>query len=93
MTVTLPAGFRDRSDSSIGGLSSVKLEVEHVRGMRACRPGARGSALLVDDQRFDANGLRRDTVVTKFGVNCRLASGRWSNLGGAARATVAATAR
>jgi hypothetical protein len=71
----------------------LKLEVEHVRGMPACSPGARGSATFIDNQRFDAAGLRRDTVVTKFSVNCRIATGRWSNLGAAARSTVTATAQ
>jgi hypothetical protein len=68
------------------------LEVKHVRGMRACSPGARGSALIVDDQRFHSSGLRRDTAVTKFGARCRIATGRWSNVG-TARSTVTTTAR
>ena len=71
----------------------LKLEVDRARGFRGCARGADGVATLIDDQRFDVAGLRRDAIVTTFGVDCRAASGRWSNLGGVARATVAATAR
>jgi hypothetical protein len=71
----------------------LKLEVEHVRGMPGCSQGARGSALLVDNERFGATGLRRDSVITRFAVNCRIASGRWSNFRGAARTAVSTTAR
>jgi hypothetical protein len=71
----------------------LKLEVERVRGMPGCSPRSSGSAILVDNQRFNATGLRRDTVVTRFSVNCRIGSGRWLNLGGAARSAVTATAR
>jgi hypothetical protein len=70
------------------------LKVERVRGMPACSPRARGYALIVDDQRFHATGLRRDTVVTAFRANCRIATGRWSNVGaGAPRSTVTVTAQ
>jgi hypothetical protein len=68
------------------------LKVERVRGLRACSRGAVGSATIVDDQSFHATGLRRDRLVTTFGANCRIAAGRWSNVG-AGRATVTATAR
>jgi hypothetical protein len=71
----------------------LKLEVEHVRGMLGCSQGARGSALLVDNERFGATGLRRDSVITRFAVNCRIASGRWSNFRGAARTAVSTAAR
>jgi hypothetical protein len=67
------------------------LTVEQVRGMLGCFPGARGSATIVDDQRFNAAGLRRDTVVTAFKAKCRIATGRWSNAGAArSHVTVAA---
>jgi hypothetical protein len=70
------------------------LKVKRVRGLPGCSPDARGSAMIVDDQRFHASGLRRDTVVTAFGANCRIANGRWSNVGaGAPRSTVTTTAR
>lgn len=69
------------------------LEVTRVRGLRSCSHHARGSAMLIDDQRFNSAGLRRDTVVTAFGGNCRVASRLWSNLGPLARVDVVATAR
>lgn len=73
----------------------LKLEVDRVRRVPGCLRGARGVATVIDDQRFDAAGLRRDAIVTRFGASCRAASGRWSNVGGrgAARSTVTATAR
>jgi hypothetical protein len=48
--------------------------------------------MIVDNQRFNATGLRRDTVVTAFGRNCRIATGSWSNVR-ASRSTVTVTAR
>jgi hypothetical protein len=68
------------------------VKVEQVRGIPTCSPGARGSALIVDNQRFNAAGLRRDTVLMAFGRNCRIATGRWSNTR-ASRSTVTVTAR
>jgi hypothetical protein len=91
--------FRVRSYriAAFGSPTRVRLglEVERVRGMSACSPRARGSAIFLDDQRFGAAGLRRDTIVTRFGANCRIATGRWSNAGngGDQRATVTTTAR
>jgi hypothetical protein len=70
------------------------LRVERVRGLPGCSLDARGSAMIVDDQRFHASGLRRDTVVTAFGTNCPIATGRWSNVAaGPPRSTVTTTAR
>jgi hypothetical protein len=69
------------------------LKVERVRGLRGCSPDARGSATIIDDQRFHANGLRRDSVVTAFGATCPIATARWSNVAGALRSTVTTTAR
>ena len=71
----------------------LKLKVDRVRGIPGCSRGARGVATVIDDQRFDPTGLRRDAIVTRFGMGCRPASGRWSNVGGAARSGVTATAR
>jgi von Willebrand factor type A domain len=70
----------------------LRLEVERVRGLRACSRGALGSATIVDDQSFHATGHRRDRLVSTFGASCRIAAVRWSNVG-AGRATVTATAR
>jgi hypothetical protein len=70
----------------------LNVKVERVRGIPTCSPGARGSAMIVDNQRFNANGLRRDTVVTAFNANCRIASGRWSNVP-ASKSAVTVTAR
>jgi hypothetical protein len=58
------------------------LEVERVRGIRSCSQGTRGSAIVTDDQSFNAKGLRRDSIVIAFGRKCRVATGRWSNAGG-----------
>lgn len=68
------------------------LTVERVRGMSGCSARARGSATIVDNQRFTATGLRRDAVVFAFGAQCRIATGRWSNVG-AGRSSVSVTAR
>jgi hypothetical protein len=90
--------FRIRSYRiiSFGSPTALRLDltVERVRGMPACSPRARGSAWIVDDQRFGAGGLRRDIVVTAFGANCAIATGRWSNGGSnLARAQVAVAAK
>jgi hypothetical protein len=79
---------------SFGSPTALRLDVkvERVRGIPTCSAGARGSAMIVDDQRFNATGLRRDTVVTAFGQNCRIATGRWSNVG-TSRSAVTVTAR
>jgi hypothetical protein len=70
------------------------LTVERVRGIRRCSLGARGSATIVDNQRFTATGLRRDYVAAAFGSNCRVAAGRWLNVGaGVARSAVTVAAR
>lgn len=69
------------------------LKVVGVAGTPACSPGARGSALIIDDQHFRPNGLTWDRVVTRFGAKCRIATGRWSNGRSTARASVSATAR
>jgi hypothetical protein len=71
----------------------LKLEVDRVRGVPGCSRGAHGVATVIDDQRFDPAGLRRDAIVLRFGASCRAASGRWSNVGGAARSAVTTTAR
>ena len=68
------------------------LTVERVRGMSGCSARARGSATIVDNQRFTATGLRRDAVVFAFGAQCRIATGRWSNVG-ARRSSVSVMAR
>jgi hypothetical protein len=79
---------------SIGSPTVLRLglEVERVRGLPGCLRRTSGSALIADDQRVLASGLRGDTVVARFDGGCRIASGRWSNRG-AARSTVTATAR
>ena len=74
--------------------AQVDLGVENVRGVRGCLRGARGSATIVDDQRFNARRLRRDAVAIVFGEKCRLATGRWSNVAGrTGRSAVTTTAR
>ena len=70
----------------------LRLSVERVRGGAACSAGARGSATIVDDQRFNAAQRRQDAVVLSFGAGCRFASGRWVNTG-AGRAAVTSSAR
>ena len=70
------------------------LKVETVRGMRGCSPRARGSAMIVDNQGFNATGLRRDAIAIAFGAKCRIATGRWLNANaGADRSAVTVTAR
>jgi len=70
------------------------VKVESVRGMRGCSPQARGSALIIDNQGFNAKGLRRDAITIAFSAKCRIATGRWLNVNaGADRTAVAVTAR
>ena len=81
---------------SFGSPTIVRLDlrVENVRGLRGCSPGAPGSATIVDDQRFNGHRLRRDAVAMTFGTKCRIATGRWSNVGGGTgRSAVTTTAR
>lgn len=93
---SLALGVRSYRIVSFGSPTMLRLDlkVERVRGVRGCSPRARGSAMIVDDQRFNATGLRRDTVAIAFGAKCRIATGRWSNVGaGAGRSAVTTRAQ